>query len=324
MSNVLELMKGIRSILEVCSTVRKGQRVLVISDNEGRSMWLGQLVMEVADSMGAEAVLTVINPPEQKGQEPPASVAAAMKHADAIIRVTDKAALAHTTARKEATAAGARYQPIDNIPLEDIQRGVTREEIELIKERTEKLTRLLTEAKQARVTTPAGTDLTVSLEGREGLAIHPLSPILGGLPYYAEAAIAPLEGTAEGVIVVDICFVDWDSVLRQPVRFTVKKGRAVDVSGSPRDEERLRQTFAKFPNADNIAELGIGTSHIIPPPIQGKRRDAARLGTAHFAMGRNDDFGGNTPSEVHWDVLMDRVTVELDGKCVVRDGEILI
>jgi leucyl aminopeptidase (aminopeptidase T) len=285
-------------------------------------MWLGQIVMNVAASMDTEVTLIIFDPPEMKGVEPPASIAAAMKKADSIIRITDKAALAHTTARKEASAAGARYQPIDNIPLEDLKKGVTAADIQLIKGRTEVLAQMLTEAETARVTTPAGTDLSVSLAGRQSLAIHPLSPILGGLPYYSEAAIPPLEGTAEGIIVVDIALVDWNCVLRKPVRFTVEKGIAVDVSGAKNDVARLRDVFSKYKNSSNIAELGIGTSHIIPLPMLGTRRDAARLGTAHFALGRNDDFGGVTHSEVHWDILMDDVTVELDGKPVIKDGKL--
>lgn len=321
---MFEIMKGIRSILEVCETVKPGEDVLVIADNEGKSMWLGQLVMNVASSMGAEATLTIINPPEMRAQEPPASVAAAMKSVDSIIRVSDKASLVHTTARKEATAAGARYHPIENIPLDDIKKGVSLADMQLIKERTEALTQMLTKANMATVTTPAGTNLSVSLTGRGGLAIHPLSPILGGLPYYAEAAIPPLEGTAEGVIVVDIAFIDWECVLREPVRFTVEKGKVVDVSGSRQDADKLRKVFSTYENASNIAELGIGTSHIIPLPMHGTRRDAGRIGTVHFALGRNNDFGGVTWSDVHWDALMDQPTVELDGHCVLRDGALLI
>lgn len=321
---MFEIMNGIRSILEACETVKPKDRVLVIADNEGKSMWLGQLVMNVANSMGAEATLIILNPPEMRAQEPPASVAAAMKGADSIIRVSDKAPLVHTTARKEATAVGARYQPIENIPLDDIKKGVSLADIQLIKERTEALAQMLTQANMATVTTPAGTNLSVSLTGRGGLAIHPLSPVLGGLPYYAEAAIPPLEGTAEGTIVVDIAFVDWECVLREPVRFTVKKGKVVDVSGSRQDADKLRKVFSTYENASNIAELGIGTSHIIPLPMHGTRRDAGRIGTAHFALGRNNDFGGATWSDVHWDALMDQAIVELDGHCVLKDGVLLI
>ena len=71
-------------------------------------------------------------------------------------------------------------------------------------------------------------------------------------------------------------------------------------------------------------ELGIGTSHTVPLPIYGIRRDAARIGTAHFALGRNNDIGGNTLSEIHWDMLMNQVTVEFDAMMVLKAGKFLI
>ena len=45
--------------------------------------------MNVVAEKGNEVVLAIINPPEMKSQEPPQSVAVAMKNADSIIRVTD-------------------------------------------------------------------------------------------------------------------------------------------------------------------------------------------------------------------------------------------
>ncbi len=202
---MFELIKGIRSIVETCMEVKPGERVLIITDNEGGPMWVAQLAMSVISSMGAEVVLTVVNPWEVAGQEPPPAVAAAMKNVDAILYLSDKAGgLPHTDARKEATAAGAKYYSIFQIPVDDLKQGVSASDIQLIKERTESMAQRLTQANVARVTSPSGTDLTMSLTGREGLALHPKSHGVAGLPDYAEAAIAPVEGTAEGVIVADL------------------------------------------------------------------------------------------------------------------------
>jgi leucyl aminopeptidase (aminopeptidase T) len=154
--------------------------------------------------------------------------------------------------------------------------------------------------------------------------IHPLSPVVAGLPNYAEAAISPLEGTAEGEIVVDMAFIDWSCLLREPMHLTVEGGRVVDVKGYKPEVEKLKAVLDKYENASNIAELGIGTSHTTPLPIYGTRRDAARIGTVHFALGRNNDIGGNTWSEIHWDALMSQATVELDGKAVLKNGEMMI
>ena len=163
----------------------------------------------------------------------------------------------------------------------------------------------------------------MSLTGREGLAIHPMSD-LGSLPYYAEAAIAPVEGTAEGVIVADLEVVGWEYLLREPLHYIVKGGKVVNVSGCAEEADRLREIITTDEGANNIAELGIGTSHIIPWAMQGTRRDAARIGTAHIGIGRNNDIGGTTWSHIHLDSLMGQATVELDGQHVLRDGTLLI
>ena len=97
-----------------------------------------------------------------------------------------------------------------------------------------------------------------------------------------------------------------------------------DISGSTQDADRLRTIAATDENATNIAELGIGTSHIIPWPMHGTRRDAARLGTAHIAIGRSDDIGGKVWSNIHVDGLMSQPTIELDNQCVLREGTLLI
>lgn len=329
---MLELMNGIRSLLEVRRAVESGEQVLIIADNEGGPIWIGQLIMNVVNSMGAEAVLTVITPQEISGQEalkiapqePPASVAAAMKLVNAIFRITDKTSPVHTNARKEATAAGARYYVVHPSLADELKQGVSVADLRLIKERTESLAQRLTQANVARVTNPSGTNITMSLTGRVGIALNPMSRLVGNLHNYAEAAIAPVEGTAEGIIVIDVAVVQWGYLLRKPLRCAVKAGRVVDISGSAEDANRLRKMIATDENSNNIAELGIGTSHLESAPMQGTRRDAARIGTAHIGIGRNHDIGGTTRSHIHMDGLMEQVTIELDGQTLLKNGALLI
>ena len=318
-----EVVDGLKSIFIACDVIHPKDKVLVIADDDGKSMWLGYLCLGTIKAMGGEANLIVMDPPEQRAAEPPITVSAAMKTVNVCVRVSDKAPLVHTTARKEASALGVRYCPIE-IPVEEIKMGASAKEVKLIKQRTEKLAEILGKSKTARITTPEGTDLTVSIAGRPPVPIHPLSPLVAGLPSYAEAAIAPIEGTAEGRVVVDIAFIDWCCLLREPMHLTVKKGKVVDIKGYQPEVEKVSKVLDTYENANNIGELGIGTSHTIPLPVYGIRRDAARIGTAHFALGRNNDIGGNTLSEIHWDMLMNQATVELDAKVVLKAGKFSI
>jgi len=202
--------------------------------------------------------------------------------------------------------------------------GASASDYNLISERTEHLAQMLTEANTAKVTTPLGTNITMSLHGREGLALHPMGRVIGVLPDQAEAPISPVEGTTEGTIVVNLSILGWDYLLREPLRYTVKSGRVTDISGDAKEVDRIQKIYATDENANNIAELGIGTSHIIPGEVHGTRRDAARSGTVHIGIGRNNDIGGKLWSAIHLDSLMDQVTIELDGHCVLRDGVLLI
>lgn len=321
---MLELINGARSMVETCTEIKSGDSVLVIADNEGGPMWLGQIITAAVQSMGAKVISVIIPPRNLEQREPPAPVAAAMKAADAIFCISDRQDLVHTNARKEATAAGVKYYILHQFDIDDLKREFSVADIQLIKEQTESLAHRLTEANAAKVTTPSGTSVTMSLSGREAVPLHPLSQVVGTLPDYAEVAISPVEGTAEGTIVVDLSVIGWDYLFREPLRYTVKSGKVIDISGNAQEVDRLRKIYATDENASNIAELGIGTSHIIPGGMRGTRRDAARLGTAHIGIGRNNDIGGKTWSAIHLDSLMDQVTIELDGHCVLKEGVLQI
>ena len=312
-------------MLEACTDIKLGEHWLVLVDNEGRSIWIGQIVMDIMTSMGIDVVLSIINPPElEEAGEPPGAIAVAMKKVDAVLRIAEKNPHVHTDARKEATAAGVRYYVMKDIPLDDLRQGISSIDIQLIKERTENLAQRLSRTTVAHVTSTGGTNIRFNLTNRAGIALHPMSHIVATLPDYAEAAIAPLEGTAEGVIVADLAIIQWEYLFSEPLRCTVKGGKVVDIDGNLQDAERLRKIIATNENASNVAELGIGTSHILPRAMRGNRRDCARIGTAHIAIGKNDDIGGKISSLVHLDFLMSNAMVELDGRCVLREGKLML
>jgi 2,5-dihydroxypyridine 5,6-dioxygenase len=320
-----EYSKGMQSMLEACTEIKSGEHWLVIADNEGRSVWLGQIALEIMTSMGVEAVLSIINPPELEiSEEPPKALAAAMKNVDAVLRIAEKNPHVHTDARKEATAAGARYYVMKDLSLDDLRQSVSVADIRMIKERTENLANRLGKSKTARVTSAAGTDIQVKFTARTGLALNPMSHLVSTLPDYAEAAIAPVEGTAEGIIVADLAIIQWEYLFQTPLRLVVKAGKVVDIAGGAQDVEKLRKTLSTDANAANIAELGIGTSHILPRVIRGTRRDCARIGTVHIGLGKNDDIGGKNVSSVHLDCLMSNAVLELDGRKVLKEGRLVL
>ena len=210
------------------------------------------------------------------------------------------------------------------ISEDELLRDISAADIMLICDNTEKLAQRFTQAKSARVTSLAGTNITMSLEGRQGLAVHPMARRHSTVPDYAEATISPVEGTAEGVIVVDAEMIGWGFLLREPLRLDVRAGRVVDISGPEEEAERLKKIAATDENANNIAEFAIGTSHLISKKLRGTRRDAGVAGMVHIALGRNDGIGGATWSNIHIDGVLTGASVELDGKQILRNGVLQI
>jgi len=318
-------------MLEKICRLKPGQNLLIIADNYARSISAARIIADVANSMGIQAVFTVMEQRAHRGQEPPPSISVAMKVVDVVLEVGEKSNVGHTNSRKEATEAGARYYVLNPEFCEDHSRNpISVEDLNTIKKRTEKLAEITTRANIARVTTPYGTDITMSLKGRQAIPVHPLNDMgFAIIPDYAEAAISPVEGTTEGVVVVDASVRGWGYVLREPIRFEVKEGRIrVETvsSGIAEDAEKFKSLILFDENATNCAaELGQGTSHIVPKTLRGDfLSDCGIAGTVHIAVGRNNDIGGETWSQIHYDVLMTRPTVKLDDTYVIENGELKI
>ena len=84
-----------------------------------------------------------------------------------------------------------------------------------------------------------------------------------------------------------------------------------------------KQIKAGDNNASNIAELGIGTNHTMKE-LSGTVGDKMIIGTAHLAIGKNINIGGHTFSNIHHDGVMKDVSIEIDGKKILNNGNILV
>jgi leucyl aminopeptidase (aminopeptidase T) len=328
---MIELLESTRMRLEKVVKMKPGQNLLVISDTHARSKAMAQTFAEVANSIGIRAVVLTMDPLANIGQEPPPCVGAAMKSVDVVLEFGETSTSGHSTARKEATEVGVKYYVMHTDVSEDYWRTpVSIEDLERVKTQTERFCDMMTRSRIAKVTTPYGTDITMSLERREAIPIHPLTNSgVGSLQDYAEAAISPVEGTTEGLVAVDASVRSWGYVLRTPIRFEVKKGRVqieTVTSDVAEEAEKFKAILRLDENASNCAaELGLGTSHTASRILRGDvMGDYGTAGHVHLAVGRNNDIGGETYSKVHNDVLMTRATVALDGVCVIENGEIVI
>lgn len=214
----------------------------------------------------------------------------------------------HTRFRDFLTrVGGVRYA---SMPLfeSSMLSGVMTADWNEVAARTLNVVKKMSGANTVVITSHNGTSISFSIEGRE---VQPDTGILtkrgsfGNLPA-GEAFLAPVEGTAEGTLILE-----WAPTkkLASPIELTVRKGRVVEVSGKDPFAHDLKEKIMANPLFGNIAELGIGTNDKAVRPDNILETEKI-LGTVHIALGDNSSFGGKVSVPFHQDFIFFKPTLE--------------
>jgi len=310
------LLKAARIAVNNCMGVKPSESVLIVTDEP--RVKIAKAIRKAAEEVAKETLLMVMRERTRHGEEPPKAVEKAMCAADVVFAPTTYS-LTHTQARLRATKAGARIATMPMITEDMMMRGAMLADYKKVCALTMKVTKLLDNTSAVEIETKIGTKLHMSIAGRKA---HPDTGIFhnpgdfGNLPA-GEAFIAPIEGTAEGRVIVDGSMVDR---VRGTVEIMFEKGFAQKISGSP--APRLVKMLRKAgPKAMNLAEFGIGTNPKAKL-IGNVLEDEKVLGTCHIALGDNSTFGGRVNAGIHVDGIIKHPTIKLDGKIVMREGEL--
>ncbi|HYG96522.1 MAG TPA: aminopeptidase [Solirubrobacterales bacterium] len=314
-----ELDRAVKTVVRQCMGISPGEEVLVVCNPVTEE--IGALMRIEAQGEGADATLAVISERDSAAAEPPRTVAAAMAAADVVLAPTIQS-LSHTAARKQATEAGVRVGSLPGVTEEMLGRLMTGD-LEQIRRRGWAVVTALNRGATARITCPHGSDLRIGLEGRLGIVDAGElgnKGAFGNLPC-GEGFIAPLEGTTEGVLVVDGSIAEV-GLLETPVELHVERGHLTGATGE--DGAKLMELLtAHGRDGTNVAELGIGTNEeaILTGNIL---EDEKILGTCHVAFGASAAIGGAVQVPVHLDCVVLEPTIEIDGEAIVRSGDLLV
>lgn len=314
----MNIGKSIEKILKDCLNAKPGEKILVVTDTEKES--IGKAIFKQAIQMNLEAIILTMKPTGVHSGEPPEAVSEAMKKCDIVICPT-KFSLTHTQARKIACEHGARVVTMPGITEDMFLKGAMTADYREVASLSDKLTEILTTAEKARIE-KGNAVLEMSLKGRKGISSNGQyyeAGSHGNLPT-GEAYIAPVEGTANGRVIIDGSIASI-GLVKAPLEFKIENSYAVDFAGP--DADRLREILGTKKEARNIAELGIGTN---PQAclIGNILEDEKIYGTVHIALGDNSTFGGNTRAGVHIDGIILNPVLYIDDKLIVKEGKILI
>ncbi|MBS1888000.1 MAG: hypothetical protein JSU06_12515 [Actinobacteria bacterium] len=315
----LEGVEGLRRLATACAGVQPREQCLLITDSRADQSVVEAMAV-VLRTLGAEVAVVSSEPVELPGDEPPAPVRGAMSDpgVDVIFELTSIFA-GSSQARRDACERGARYITVPGLSWRTLRPGGPFEaDFAALGEHARRLGERFDAASEFHLVSAAGTDLRGSFEGRAGRPLWGIVDRPGGYgaPPDIEVGSAPVEGSAEGTVVVDgsLLFLSGDQ-LGAAVTLRFRGGELVDASGP----EAFRLVDAIEAAADermtNLAEVSIGLNPFSRPGGSALELEGI-VGGAHVALGNNVPYGGSVAARSHIDCVMLAAELRLDGEPV--------
>jgi 2,5-dihydroxypyridine 5,6-dioxygenase len=320
------LMKTTKTAIEDCLGVKPGETVTIVSDTEVSPLVYHGLAAAVLGA-GAIPTIAIMEPLPHSSAEPPPAVAAAMRDSDAFINACSRT-ITHTKARFDANINfKRRYLLMPAVTEDMLINGSSTADLAKVKEIGAKVFDVLNGSKEIHVTSDYGTDVTFSSEGRrpkhlmEAHEPGTMAVFPGG-----EMNICPVEGTANGIIVIDRFLLDI-GLLSEPVTWKVKNGKVYEITGG-READQLKAYLEKHGDENSfwIGEFSIGLNYAARS-VGNNIEDKEVYGSVHMAIGSGVTnypyYTAKYHSATHIDGLMLKPTVLVDGKPLVCNGEII-
>jgi leucyl aminopeptidase (aminopeptidase T) len=310
----LECLDALRVLATTCAGVAAGERALILTDTAADAA-IVDAAASVLRALRAEVVTIEYPPAELPGDEPPPAVSAAMLEADVIFELTS-VFVGSCPARRAACEKGARYLTVPGLTWTTLRPGGPfAADFHALGTHARLLAERFDGASEFELTSSSGTSLRGSFEGRRGRPLWGIADRPGGYaaPPDVEVGASPLEGSAEGTVVVDgsLLFLGPDQ-LGSPVELRFAGGQLVDVAGSEawRLEDALERSGDERMWA--LAEVSIGLNPCSRPGGSALELEGI-VGGAHVAVGNNVAYGGSNDARSHIDCALLQATLKLDG-----------
>lgn len=325
-------------VFRLCG-VQPGEACAILSETQSRPVLL-QLAELALARLGARWFHVTVPTPRVSAPVPVRSTGAsdaigrlqpvvnALASSGFVVDLTVEG-LQHAVELPEILKGGARVLVVSNEHPEILERTVPKAEDEAT---VRDAMRRLRAAGHLHVSSAAGTNLTVALQGARVGGVWGFTARPGTLTHWPAGLVLafPAAGSVNGTLVlapgdVNLTFKRY---LADPVTLTIEDDHVVEIAGSHVDADLMRGYFAAW---DDRAAYAV--SHVGWGLNRGARWDAmafydkadfngtelrAFAGNFLYSTGANEVAGRYTLG--HFDLPMRHCTVMLDGEAVVRDG----
>jgi len=321
--------------------VAAGDQCAVLSESQSRELNV-RLAELALMKLGARPFHVVVPTPRQTAPVPIRSTGAsvvlqgfgaAVQALAGSVFVADCTVegLMHAPELPQVLKSGARVLYISNEHPEALERLAPSSTDE---QKVKAGMRRLREAKTMDVTSPAGTQLAIRVEGARVGGVWGYTEKPGTLSHWPGGLCLcfPRSGSVNGALVLapgDLNLT-FKRYLESPVRLTIENDYVVAIGGDSLDAELMREYFAAWGERDAYAVSHVGWG--MNPRARWDalmmydRRDVngteqrAFAGNFLYSTGANEVAGRFTLG--HYDLPLRHCTIRLDGNTIVDDGRL--
>ena len=331
-------LERFRLQLGLCG-LNAAETCVVLSESSSRREIVDTALL-AAQSLGAATFQVVMPTPANAGPvalrstgtslalQGNAAALAALKEADLVVDCTVEGLL-HSRELGGILGAGTRVLMISNEHPENFERLPHDPDMA---RRVQLGFEMISAADTMRVTSGAGTDLTVRLAGAFCAGSTGVTSGPGSIAHWPGGLVLafPAPGTVNGTVVlapgdVNLTFKKY---VTSPIRLTVVDDFVTDVSGDGYEADQVADYMAAFNGKDAYASSHIGWG--MNPAARWDYLDLydrsqingteARAFEGNFMYSTGANETAQRFSPCHFDLPMRRCTVALDGVEVVREG----
>jgi len=319
----MDAQEAARNALSCVLEAEKGESIVIFCDEE--KLDIGEAFARGTLDLGLQTRLTPLKTdPRVFRKEIPQQVMEILRHhADIYINllrgIREEAPFRIELIKLETREHKARLGHCPGVTMDMLTEGalaLTAEEHRRMQTFAKGLIQKLSQAVKIEISNPAGTDISLGVEGRPFFTdtiIDRKTMKWMNLPT-GEVLIAPVENAAEGELVCDVA-VGGVGLVETPVKLTVQNGRVRDSSSkSPQILRNVRDSLNTDARSSTIGEFAFGINP--KARLADEFLEAEKLfGTIHIAFGDNSDFpGGQNPSKNHLDLLISKPSVRAFNK----------
>jgi len=329
---------GARQAVVNCVKVQAGETVVITTDRETER--LADAIKDQAEKVGATVqkfIMEDFGPRPDDGNDPlefPDAIGEALSRAQVSFYIAGgKPGELHSFRMpmvKKVDEFGLRHAHMPNFIEEMMSTGMASDYAE-IQRISRQVYDVVHAAKEIRVTTPAGTDMTARFDPKFKWIISDGNIRPGHWSNLPDGEVFTAPVDAHGTVVVDGCFGDffnakYGDLSETPLTYTLEGGRCVEGSVECANAELKKEfeeyTFRTDENSNRLGEFAIGTNIGLTELIGNLLQDEKFPGV-HMALGNPypEKTGAPWDSKAHNDGIMRDPTVVVDGQTIMRDGK---